>query len=44
MSFFMIRENKKLKETDKLMLVLKLIDWSKCQKYLKNIHKNDISL
>ncbi|MCK5176729.1 MAG: IS5 family transposase, partial [Candidatus Aenigmarchaeota archaeon] len=43
MSFFMLGANKKIKETNKLILLLKLIDWKKCKKYLNNIHKNDIN-
>lgn len=43
MSLFMLGANRKLKETNKLLILLKLIDWGKCRKYLKNIHKNDIN-
>jgi len=43
MSFFMIGANKKIKETNKLMLLKKLLNWEKCREYLKNIHKNDIN-
>jgi IS5 family transposase len=42
MSLFMLGVNKKVKETNKLAILLKLIDWKKCKNYLKNVHKNDI--
>lgn len=43
MSFFMLGVNKKIKETNKLVTLLKFLDWEKCRKYLKNVHKNDIN-
>lgn len=43
MSFFMLGVNKKVKETNKLVTLLKLLDWEKCRKCLKNVHKNDIN-
>ena len=43
MSFFMLGVNKKVKETNKLVTLLKLLDWEECRNYLKNVHKNDIN-
>jgi len=42
MSLFMLGANKKIKETNKLIILRELIDWEKCRKYLKHVHKNDI--
>ena len=39
----MLGVNKKVKEANKLVLLLKLINWDRCRKYLKNVHKNDIN-
>lgn len=43
MSLFMLGANKKVKETNKLVMLLKLINWKKCRNYLKSVHKNDIN-
>jgi len=43
MSLFMLGVNKKIKESNKLVLLLKLINWDRCRHYLKNVHKNDIN-
>jgi len=40
--FFMLGVNKKVKETNKLVTLLKLLNWEKCRNHLKNVHKNDI--
>lgn len=42
MSFFMLGANKKIKETNKLIGLLKLLNWDRCRKHLKSVHKNDI--
>ena len=39
----MLGVNKKIKEKNKLLMLVKLINWEKCRNYLKNIHKNDIN-
>jgi len=41
MSFFMLGAERKVKESNKLKILSELINWQKCEKYLKRVHKND---
>lgn len=43
MSFFMLGVEQRLGKDNKLLKLNNLIDWSKLEKYLRGIHKNDIN-
>ena len=40
--FLCLEQIKKIKETNKLIGLLKLLNWDRCRKHLKSVHKNDI--
>lgn len=42
MSFFMYGVNQRLKKDNKLVKISKMLDWSRIEKYLRKIHKNDV--
>ena len=41
MPLFMIGANRKIKNTNKLMVLLKMLDWRDIKRHLRVVHKND---